>query len=136
MLMALVPQCNSAARGGSACKRSAAVPPNGVCAVACRCVPRRRPRNCGSYVGVDALPNNCCAADKAGGKDSCDGKVIPTPDKDRGKDYNHSSFMDIIIAGPSHQCQSRTCTGVSLAFCVPMQSIQLASRPYLALYVL
>ena len=30
---------------------------------------------------------------------SCDGKVIPTPDKDRGKDYNHSTFLDLIIAG-------------------------------------
>lgn len=25
--------------------------------------------------------------------------MIPTPDKDRGKDYNHSTFLDLIISG-------------------------------------
>ena len=35
----------------------------------------------------------------AGAKEPCDGKVLPTADKDRGKDYNHSTFLDIIIAG-------------------------------------
>ena len=30
---------------------------------------------------------------------SCDGKRVPTRDRERGKDYNHSSFIDLIIAG-------------------------------------
>ena len=27
------------------------------------------------------------------------GTILPNVDKDRGKDYNHSTFIDIIIAG-------------------------------------
>ena len=30
---------------------------------------------------------------------NCDGKKLPTADKDRGKDYNHSTFLDLIIEG-------------------------------------
>merc|ERR1712118_69319 len=32
-------------------------------------------------------------------KQSCDGQRLPTGDKDRGKDYNHSTFLDLIIEG-------------------------------------
>jgi len=56
------------------------------------CAADPRPRNCG---GRTASPP-CC---EAGAKQPCDDKVIPTADKDRGKDYNHSTFLDIIIAG-------------------------------------
>ena len=56
----------------------------------CRTDPR--PRNCG---GGTTLPACCDPTAKS----PCDGKVIPTVDKDRGKDYNHSTFIDIIIAG-------------------------------------
>ena len=28
----------------------------------------------------------------------CDGKELPTDDRERGKDYNHSTFLDIIIS--------------------------------------
>eukprot|EP00041_Stephanoeca_diplocostata_P031138 m.963503 g.963503 ORF g.963503 m.963503 type:complete len:887 (-) comp23896_c0_seq2:3267-5927(-) len=50
-----------------------------------------RPRNCGGYTGVPL----CCN----GTVTSCNGTIIPTPDHDRGKDYNHSTFLDIVIAG-------------------------------------
>jgi hypothetical protein len=30
---------------------------------------------------------------------NCDGKKLPTRDKDRGKDYNHSTFLDLVIEG-------------------------------------
>ena len=56
------------------------------------CTQDPRPRNCGSYTTIPA----CC--DPAA-RESCDGKIIPTPDAERGKDYNHSTFLDIIIAG-------------------------------------
>ena len=62
---------------------------------ACRTDPR--PRNCG---GRTDLPP-CCDAK---GVDSCDGKVIPTPDKDRGKDYNHSTFLVRTCAFPDSCC--------------------------------
>jgi hypothetical protein len=39
-------------------------------------------------------PPKCCAE-----QPSCDGKILPTADAERGKDYNHSTFCDLIIAG-------------------------------------
>ncbi len=30
---------------------------------------------------------------------NCDGTILPNIDKDRGKDYMHSSFIDIVISG-------------------------------------
>ena len=42
----------------------------------------------------------CCHYKTKEYGDTCDGRNdVATPDKDRGKDYNHSSFLDIIIAG-------------------------------------
>ena len=38
----------------------------------------------------------CCSADKGS---NCDGTILPTVDKDRGKDYLHSSFIDVVISG-------------------------------------
>ena len=32
-------------------------------------------------------------------KEPCDGKVLPTEDKDRGKDYNHATYIDLVVAG-------------------------------------
>ena len=64
--------------------------PTPVNCASCKTDPR--PRNCGGH----AEPPPCCAA---GAREPCDGKVLPTEDKDRGKDYNHSTFLDIIIAG-------------------------------------
>ena len=73
-----------------------------------QCKADPRPRNCGGFCpggkkdcpgstgGWPKLPNGCCNLDAA---KSCDGEVIPTPDKDRGKDYNHSTYLDIIISG-------------------------------------
>ncbi len=66
-----------------------------------QCKADPRPRNCGGFCpggkkdcpgptgGWPALPNACCDPDA---KAPCDGKVIPTLDKDRGKDYNHSTY--------------------------------------------
>jgi len=56
------------------------------------CAADPRPRNCGSWTVIPT-----CCGEK--GEANCDGKVIPTPDKDRGKDYNHSTFLDIVISG-------------------------------------
>lgn len=56
----------------------------GPCDQGCKCVPP----------SSSFPPPPCCGA-----KESCDGKIIPTPDKDRGKDYMHSTFIDIIIEG-------------------------------------
>ena len=33
---------------------------------------------------------------------NCDKKKLPTADHDRGKDYNHSTFIDLIIEGKWH----------------------------------
>ena len=46
----------------------------------------------------------CCKIDPKvklpdGTPANCDGKKLPTADKDRGKDYNHSTFLDLIIEG-------------------------------------
>eukprot|EP01051_Picozoa_sp_SAG22_P033856 SAG22_NODE_15045_length_358_cov_1.196911_1_plen_119_part_11 len=55
---------------------------------ACKTDPRAG--NCGGRTYVPS----CCSASP-----SCDGKVLPTDDRERGKDYNHSSFIDLIISG-------------------------------------
>jgi|TARA_B110000208_G_scaffold178188_1_gene225971 hypothetical protein len=47
-------------------------------------------RTCG---GRQYVPQ-CCDATP-----SCDGTILPNIDKDRGKDYMHSSFIDIVISG-------------------------------------
>ena len=47
-------------------------------------------RTCG---GRQYVPP-CC-----GETPSCDGTILPNIDKDRGKDYMHSSFIDIVISG-------------------------------------
>ena len=46
--------------------------------------------------GRQYVPSCCHQPAAAGG---CDGTILPTTDKDRGKDYMHSSFIDIIISG-------------------------------------
>jgi hypothetical protein len=56
------------------------------------CTADPRPRNCGGHTTMPP----CCSAS---GDVNCNGKIIPTEDKDRGKDYNHSTFMDLIISG-------------------------------------
>ena len=56
------------------------------------CASDPRPRNCGGW----AEPPPCCAA---GAAHPCDGAVIATPDRERGKDYNHSLFAELVIAG-------------------------------------
>lgn len=55
------------------------------------CIKDPRPRNCGGRTTV----LDCCL----GTTPSCDGDILPTEDRERGKDYNHSTFMDLIIAG-------------------------------------
>eukprot|EP01052_Picozoa_sp_SAG31_P059030 SAG31_NODE_18367_length_639_cov_0.659259_1_plen_175_part_01 len=49
-------------------------------------------RTCG---GRQYVPP-CCSYPKIR---NCDGTVLPNIDKDRGKDYMHSSFIDIVISG-------------------------------------
>jgi hypothetical protein len=61
----------------------------GPCDASCSCVP---PTPSYDYQTHSRAP--CCDF-----KDSCDGKRMPTRDRDRGKDYNHSSFLDLIIEG-------------------------------------
>jgi len=67
------------------------------CDAGCDCVP---PSNSYDYTTHSTVP--CC---KWTGKlpdgtpANCDGKKLPTRDKDRGKDYNHSTFLDLIIEG-------------------------------------
>jgi hypothetical protein len=77
-----------------------------------------RPRNCGNHCasgkqdpqcagpngGWPALPMGCC---NPGAKQSCDGKSIATPDKDRGKDYNHSTFLDVGVLMHRVYCSCR-----------------------------
>ena len=46
----------------------------------------------------------CCKISKDiklpdGSPANCDKKKLPTADHDRGKDYNHSTFIDLIIEG-------------------------------------
>jgi hypothetical protein len=46
----------------------------------------------------------CCKIPKDvklpdGSPANCDKKKLPTADHDRGKDYNHSTFIDLIIEG-------------------------------------
>lgn len=61
----------------------------GPCDDGCSCVP---PPTSYDYHTHSTI--SCCHATP-----SCDKKRLPTADKDRGKDYNHSTFIDIIIAG-------------------------------------
>eukprot|EP00966_Prymnesium_polylepis_P228185 5280925-Prymnesium_polylepis.1 len=51
-----------------------------------------RPRNCGGRTSSPA----CC---ESGASAPCDGKIIPTEDRERGKDYIHSTFIDVVISG-------------------------------------
>ncbi len=71
----------------------------GPCDEGCHCVP---PANSYDYTTHSNV--SCCKIAKDvklpdGTPANCDGKKLPTADKDRGKDYNHSSFLDIIIEG-------------------------------------
>ena len=75
--------------------------PSPVNCTACAADPR--PRNCG---GRTTFPSNtdpswtgfgaCC---DTGAKKACDGEVLPTVDRERGKDYDHSTFVDVVISG-------------------------------------
>ena len=56
------------------------------------CARDPRPRNCGGW----PTSPDCC---KKGASNPCDGKIIGTPDRERGKDYDHSTFVDIVISG-------------------------------------
>ena len=65
----------------------------------CHCVP---PANSYDYRTHSNV--SCCKIGKDiklpdGSPANCDGKKLPTADKDRGKDYNHSTFLDLIIEG-------------------------------------
>ena len=64
----------------------------GPCDVGCDCVPPAA-----SYDWTVHGPVACCGFGPPMG--SCDGKRMPTGDKDRGKDYNHSTWIDLIIEG-------------------------------------
>jgi hypothetical protein len=57
---------------------------------------RPTPTNCSAAAHHPSgwEPPKCCSETP-----SCDGKVEPTVDAERGKDYNHSTFCDLIIAG-------------------------------------
>ena len=71
----------------------------GPCDEGCDCVP---PANSYDYTTHSTVP--CCKIAKDvklpdGSPANCDGKKLPTRDKDRGKDYNHSTFLDLIIEG-------------------------------------
>ena len=71
----------------------------GPCHEGCDCVP---PANSYDYLTHDVVP--CCKIAKNvklpdGSPANCDKKRLPTRDKDRGKDYNHSTFLDLIIEG-------------------------------------
>merc|ERR1719472_432796 len=71
----------------------------GPCDEGCHCVP---PSNSYDYHTHSNV--SCCKIAKSvllpdGTPANCDGKKLPTPDKDRGKDYNHSTFLDLIIEG-------------------------------------
>jgi hypothetical protein len=52
-------------------------------------------RTCG---GRQYVPP-CCNYAKGATVPNCDGTILPNIDKDRGKDYMHSSFIDIVISG-------------------------------------
>jgi hypothetical protein len=62
------------------------------CDVGCSCVPPSA-----SYDYLTHSTVACCHYGPPMG--SCDGKRQATSDKDRGKDYNHSTFLDLIIEG-------------------------------------
>ena len=71
----------------------------GPCDLGCDCVP---PSNSCNYITHSTVP--CCHIAKDvklpdGAPANCDGKGLPTADKDRGKDYNHSTFLDLVIEG-------------------------------------
>ena len=69
----------------------------GPCDSGCDCVP---PSNSYDYTTHSTVP--CCSWTGKlpdGTPANCNGKKLPTRDKDRGKDYNHSSFLDLIIEG-------------------------------------
>ena len=71
------------------------LPPNstlGPCDFGCPCVPPEA-----SYDRFTHGPPACCSWGEPFG--SCDGKVMPSRDKDRGKDYNHATFVDNVIEG-------------------------------------
>ena len=67
--------------------------PTPVNCASCKTDPR--PRNCGGRTAYEQLP--CCGA-APGSAASCDGKILPTVDKDRGKDYNHATFCDVVVS--------------------------------------
>lgn len=69
------------------------------CHLGCSCVP---PANSYDYRTHSNV--SCCKIAEDiklpdGTPANCDGKKLPTADKDRGKDYNHSTFLDLIIEG-------------------------------------
>jgi hypothetical protein len=69
------------------------------CDEGCHCVP---PANSYDYRTHSNVA--CCKIAKNiklpdGSPANCDGKKLPTPDHDRGKDYNHSTWIDLIIEG-------------------------------------
>ena len=64
----------------------------GPCDLGCSCVPPSASYDWEAHGTVA-----CCTWGPPQG--SCDGKKMPTGDKDRGKDYNHSTWLDLIIEG-------------------------------------
>ena len=71
----------------------------GPCDLGCDCVP---PANSYDYRTHSNV--SCCKIDPSiklpdGTPANCDKKKLPTGDHDRGKDYNHSTFLDLIIEG-------------------------------------
>eukprot|EP00935_MAST-01C_sp_MAST-1C-sp1_P001573 g1573.t1 len=62
----------------------------GPCELGCSCVPPDA-----SYDYTTHSSPKCCSWKPT----SCDGQKLPPRDKDRGKDYNHSTFLDLIIEG-------------------------------------
>jgi hypothetical protein len=78
---------------------------------ACKSDPR--PRNCGGHADLPA----CC---EVGAKEPCDGKVLPTSDKDRGKDYNHRYAQCSTVQYSTVQCTAQR--SASTAQCSTVQS--------------
>ena len=66
--------------------------PLGPCDDGCNCVPPPA-----SYDASTHASPACCGYGAPFG--SCDGQLMPTLDHDRGKDYNHATFLDLVIEG-------------------------------------
>ena len=77
---------------GRKCDKLPANSTLGPCDDGCPCVPPPA-----SYdAAPQARPRRCHFGEPFG---SCDGQLMPTSDKDRGKDYNHATYIDLVVAG-------------------------------------